>query len=510
MSAPQTTTVRCPQCRQPIQAQIYSIVDVGREPSLKSALLRGQINALACPQCGYRGALGAPMLYHDPAKQLALVFLPMELGLKREEEERQIGRLANALMDSMPAEQRKMYMLNPKRLLSWQSLNEEILQADGITKEMLDRQAAQVRLLDNILRTAASEAGFDRQIEEHKAEIDQSFVDFVGSLAQSSTAAGDQQSAAQLLQVAVLIAQKTGLKPPVAAGMLSLDDLIEEMLAVQNDDELRAIVASVRSTLDYSFYQSLTDKIETSGDGEAGQLKALRTKLLRITDEMDKETEKALAEASQLLQQVLRAPDPRALIAQNIDRIGDAFLMVLQANVQQATQQKQEQVAQVLQGIYREVVAQLQAKMPPSMRFINELLGADPAERGVMLRARRAELTPELLGAMEQVAEDLVAQGRAEVATEVAVLIDQVQDMLEPFETSLPLDMQFVGPLIRADAGERAAMLRELANQLTPDRLALMQAMAESLQEQGRLYLSAELRVAVAQAKAWATPIAAR
>src|ERR671930_1388121 len=141
MPSPQTTTVRCPNCGNPVSASIYSIVDVGKQPTLKNALLRGQVNAIACPTCGYRGVLANPFIYHDPAKQLALILLPMELGLKREDEERQIGRLSNALMESHPPEQRKMYMLQPKRMLSFQSLTEEILQADGITKEMLDKQA---------------------------------------------------------------------------------------------------------------------------------------------------------------------------------------------------------------------------------------------------------------------------------------------------------------------------------------------------------------------------------
>src|SRR4051812_4175281 len=110
MSSPQATTVRCPNCRQPVQANLYSIIDVGKQPQLKDALLRGQINAINCPHCGYRGMLGSPVLYHDPAKQMALVLMPMELGLKRDEEERQIGKLTNALIESTPQEQRKMYM----------------------------------------------------------------------------------------------------------------------------------------------------------------------------------------------------------------------------------------------------------------------------------------------------------------------------------------------------------------------------------------------------------------
>src|SRR5437899_2522012 len=114
MSSPQSTTVRCPNCGNPVSANLYTVVDVGKQPALKNALLRGQVNTIACPSCGYRGMIANPFIYHDPAKSLALVLLPMELGLKRDDEERQIGRLSNALMESYAAEQRKMYMLQPK------------------------------------------------------------------------------------------------------------------------------------------------------------------------------------------------------------------------------------------------------------------------------------------------------------------------------------------------------------------------------------------------------------
>src|SRR5437762_10792205 len=104
MSSSQKTTVRCPNCGNPVQANIHTLVDVGKQPALKNALLRGQINAIACPTCGYRGVLANPFIYHDPAKQLALILMPMELGLKRDDEERQIGRLSNLLMESYPPE----------------------------------------------------------------------------------------------------------------------------------------------------------------------------------------------------------------------------------------------------------------------------------------------------------------------------------------------------------------------------------------------------------------------
>jgi CpXC motif protein len=434
MTTPQATTVRCPNCRQPVQANIYSIIDVGKQPPLKDALLRGQINAINCPHCGYRGMVGNPVLYHDPAKQLALVLMPMELGLKRDEEERQIGKLTNALIESTPQEQRKMYMFQPKTMLTWQRLTEAILEADGITKEMLDKQAAQVRLLEDLLKSAGSEAEFKQAIEAHKDQINQEFVDLVAALAQSTASGGDQQGATQLLGVADTVARELQLKSPVG-GPANADELIEEFLGVGNDDELREIVTAARPALDYAFYQALTSKIESSQGEEAAKLKELREKLLKLTDEIDREMESAMRSGTQLLQQILQSPNPKDTIRQNIERIDDSFMVVLQANLQQAAEQKQEQAMKALQEIYQEVVSQLEGRMPPDLKLVNQLLRFSPGDRAQYLREHANEITPEMLRTMAGLVNDLNASGRTEVANELRGLMNQIAAWQNPITT---------------------------------------------------------------------------
>ena len=63
-------------------------------------------------------------------------------------------------------------------------------------------------------------------------------------------------------------------------------------------------------------------------------------------------------------------------------------MMVLQANLQQATEQKQDEIVKVLQGIYQEVVTQLEAKMPPEMKLINQLMRFSPGERALIASAQ--------------------------------------------------------------------------------------------------------------------------
>ena len=82
--------VSCPQCRQPITAEMEQLFDVGNDPQAKQRFLSGNVNTANCRNCGYRGPLSTPIVYHDPEKELLLTFFPPELGLPLNEQERLI------------------------------------------------------------------------------------------------------------------------------------------------------------------------------------------------------------------------------------------------------------------------------------------------------------------------------------------------------------------------------------------------------------------------------------
>ena len=85
---PPSTTVTCPQCQTPFAAQIEQIFDVGRDPAAKARFLRGRFNVITCPRCRFQSMVATPIVYHDPAKELLMTFVPMELGLPQAEQER--------------------------------------------------------------------------------------------------------------------------------------------------------------------------------------------------------------------------------------------------------------------------------------------------------------------------------------------------------------------------------------------------------------------------------------
>ncbi len=91
-----------------------------------------------------------------------MTFFPPEVGLPANEQEKLIGPLIKQVSDRLPAEKRKAYLLTPKTMLTIQGLIETILEADGITREMIQEQQNQIKLLQQLMTTP----------EEKRIEID--------------------------------------------------------------------------------------------------------------------------------------------------------------------------------------------------------------------------------------------------------------------------------------------------------------------------------------------------
>ena len=148
------TGTTCPNCQAQFTAPIHSIID-GQDPELKSALLQGRLNVAECPQCGLADILNSPLLYYDQEKELALVLAPNDLHLMGADQEKVIGNLTNTLINSLPAEERKFYLFNPKQFLTMDGLIKAVLEADGITEEITNALAKQKGL-----RVAARTSAF--------------------------------------------------------------------------------------------------------------------------------------------------------------------------------------------------------------------------------------------------------------------------------------------------------------------------------------------------------------
>jgi hypothetical protein len=135
------TTVTCPNCHNAFQAPIQQIIDAQADPEAKSRLLSGRVNFVVCPHCGFQGALNLPFLYHDADLELALIYMPMELGKTDVERQKAIGDLTQRVMRQLPPEQRKGYLLTPRTFLSQQTLVDALLEKDEDARNGRDAAA---------------------------------------------------------------------------------------------------------------------------------------------------------------------------------------------------------------------------------------------------------------------------------------------------------------------------------------------------------------------------------
>ena len=205
MATRQIVPVLCPACGTRFSAPVESIIDVGRNPRLKARFIQGHVNTAQCPQCGTQGPMTAPLLYHDPDHELALVLMPNELGLHHNDQQKIIGDLTNALMNDLPPEQRKAYLLTPKTFLSMQSLADAVLEAEGITPKMLERQKAKAQLINDFLQ-AQDEESLRKLVKERDAELDYEFFQILTASAQAAQVDGQAEMAQALLGLRAMLA----------------------------------------------------------------------------------------------------------------------------------------------------------------------------------------------------------------------------------------------------------------------------------------------------------------
>lgn len=450
MIQPGGTSIACPNCKQSFPVKIDRIIDVGRDPTAKARLLSGQINLAVCPHCGFRSALGAPLLYHDPAKELLLVHVPMELGLPQAEQERVIGDLVNRLMSSLPAEQRRGYLLRPRPVLTLQGLVEAVLQADGITPEMLEQQRAKMRLIEMFLQ--ADEDDLPALIAQYDGQIDMEMFQIITSAAETALQNGRQDVAQRILAVRDrLIRESTAGKAAIRQSqqeeqaiqdvLTALEGLGEnatrqDFMALvlrfaEDDAHLQALVGLERPLFDYTFFQQLSEQINRAGDGEKAGLESLRNRLLDLTALIDQQRQAMLDATADVLREIVNSPDVEEAVRRNLPLIDDNFMAILAANIR-AAEQKQDLVASARLKQVSDVVMQVvRENAPPELRFISDLLAQEsPQATQTMLQEQAAGFGPRLLDLMDALVRDLLARGDQPTAQRLVDLREQAAEIV--------------------------------------------------------------------------------
>jgi hypothetical protein len=367
----QVALVSCPNCRAQFNAPIENIID-GQNPIVKSAFLQGRLNVAQCPQCGFVSPLNTPILYFDLEKELALVLNPNGLTMAGGDQEKMIGRLTNTLVNSLPAEQRKFYLFNPKVFLTMESIVKAILEADGITEEVLQKQKAKIKLLEEFLQVK-DEATLKEKVKTYESELDRDFFEILTASMQAAQMEGDRAGAQTFYALRTLIAQFSPRGQDIVAeidasmGLVHIrshEDLLEKLQQAQTNDEFEALIAAAYSMLDYVFFQKLTAQIDQAAAAKntqkANRLKDLRTRILETKARHEETSRQALQKSADLLKKVLQSREPQKVLAQNLAEIDESFFMILSANIEEARRQKQEQAAQAMEMVGHMAMSMLQ------------------------------------------------------------------------------------------------------------------------------------------------------
>jgi hypothetical protein len=406
---PQKTQISCPRCRQPIVAQIEQLFDITSDPGSKQRLLGGISNYAVCQHCGYNGPLATPIIYHDAEKQLLLTYFPSEMGMPVNEQEKMVGPLITQVTNRLPPEKRKAYLLRPQSFLTYQSLIERILGADGITPDMIQAQKKRVSLVERLLGAPTPEAR--TEIMKKEADLlDAEFFSIFNRLMEGAAASGQEQYIAQMdaIQKQLLNDSDYGrklteqakevqeaLNTLQAAGKnLDREKLLDILIEAPNEDRINALVSMTRPGLDYMFFQSLTDRIDNKTGDEKKKLEGLREKLLESTRRFDQRTEEEYKRANELLNTLLAADDIQQATASHIQEINEAFVQVLNSALQEANQKNNAERMPKLQQIV--AVLQQASAPPPELALLEELLDA-PDEPALIkkLEQHTDDITPE-------------------------------------------------------------------------------------------------------------------
>lgn len=408
----------CPRCRQPILAEVQQLFDVNTDPTAKQRLMSRSTNIARCQACGYEGMMSTPIVYHDPSKELLLTFFPPEMGLPVNEQEKQIGPLINQVVNSLPAEKRKGYLFQPQTMFTYQTLLDKVLEADGITKEMIEAQQKRVGLIQRLLTTPKPE---DRTsiIAQENTMIDGAFFAILSTIIESATMQGDEKSVQLLNEIQMQLLKETEVgktllaqSEETQAALKTLQDaskngltreiLLDTLMSLTSDSSLTTIVSLARNGLDYQFFQLLSEKIEAESEDKKQPMIDLRDKLLNITRDIDNELKNRLAEGAKLLFTILAEPDLEEAVKKHLPEMDEFFTQALQSEFEAAHQKGDMERIEKIQKVIS--IVEKESAPPPEIELIQSLLeAADDSARQKILDEKSDLVNDQLLTAINTI-----------------------------------------------------------------------------------------------------------
>ena len=396
----------CPNCNQPVVAEIFQVVDVKQDPRLKELLLAGRLNFIQCQVCGFQGQLPVPLVFHDGEKELLLTFTPPDANKTMEEKESALAPLLKRVTESLTPEERKGYLFQPQAMLTMNNLVKNVLLADGITEEMIQAQQDQMRLLDKFL--AAEGDQLVKEIRDNQDKIDRNFFGIFAEIAQQVIATRDEESIQKIKQIQDVLMEETEIgrsikseAEEIKAATQALESLgrnltraslLELILKAPNRERVKAFAGLARPAMDYEFFQLFTERIENSDAGERNEMVERRNLLLKITQDIDKQLDERVSQTKNQIENILKSENIQESILQNLAFIDQLFIQVASVELDGAIKDKDSS----REGKLKEILEVIQKiTTPPELEAIEALLGVyDDADK---LNQAISEIEEELM-----------------------------------------------------------------------------------------------------------------
>lgn len=423
-------TVACPACGTRFQTPVEQILDVRVNPEVKNRMLSGSVNVAMCPACGNGGALNIPFIYHDPEKEIALLFLPFGVGNGEVERQKLAGQLTRQLMDAMPQEERKGYLFQPETFITIENIVKRVLELEGVTDEDMERSQQQREFLDKFL--SALEEEWPALIEENEALLDENFFGLLQYTMQvitmSGASGGDfskvEQGYTYLIEnttIGQLLTKRTEVIHAFADDPTQTS-LLEALIAAPDEETVEVLVQSGLSLMDYAFFQQLVYRIEASEDPqEKAHLAQLRRQILEIRDALMEASEDVARSRAQLLEKLLNTEDPLKMARSYLSELDDTFALVLRSEMTAARNRGDKQSIEALQRIATVLNQVTEENMPPEIVLARRLMMATTDEQAhTILKNNQQMLQPQFFQFLEGIEANSREQGETQTADQLA------------------------------------------------------------------------------------------
>jgi hypothetical protein len=435
-----------------ITANVEQLFDITQDPGAKQRLLGGVSNTANCQFCGYHGRLATPIVYHDADKELLLTFFPPELNMPLDQQEKTLGPLIKQVMERLPPEKRKAYLLKPQANLTYESMLETILGKDGITPEMIKGQQERLMLIERLLQASGPDVRSEI-IKQNEKLIDEQFFALFSRLLPRTANAEQEMIVRQFAELQKQLLEETefgrGLQESVGemeaaskslqeAGQgLTREKLLDLVIESPNDARIRAYVSMARGGMDYSFFQTLSERLDAAQGDEKKKLEELREKLLDYVNEVDRQLEERFKEAQSFVEQLLEQEDVAKATRENIQSFTQETVDIVSQMLRQASEKNDYARMGKLQKMVE--VLQEASAPPPEVAFIEQLLEApDDAALEKMLAENGEMVNEDLMNTLGGLMAQLEAQGGqpgqgGEQARELTEKLDAVYKMALKF-----------------------------------------------------------------------------